>query len=70
MFAIVFSNITGRSTVHAIECPRAQSRSGYTVSDIEASSPTVAARLWDREQADLGRPKATICRCARYGVGA
>lgn len=66
-YALKFSTITGRSTVHSPDCTNAQKRSGYVVTTREAADPKAAAKLFDEEGelTDRGLPFPKICACAR-----
>lgn len=66
-YALKFSTITGRSTIHDPKCSNAQKRSGYTVALREAADAKAAAKLFDEEAelTDRGFPAPKICNCAR-----
>lgn len=66
-FAILFSLVNDRSTVHVADCrsvKAAQNARSHGVAFVEAGSAKEAAAQYDARTAEQGLRKATICKCA------
>lgn len=66
-FAVLFSLVTGKSTVHAAECrmvKAAESARSHAVEFVEGCSASDAAAKYDAKTSEQGLRKASICKCA------
>lgn len=66
-FAILFSLVNERSTVHVADCrsvKAAQSTRSHGVTFVDAGTAKEAAAQYDARIAEQGLRKATICKCA------
>ena len=67
-FAIRYSVLTGKSSVHAETCPEARKRACVTTT-IEAPTARQAQTIFaaQEELIERGLPIPTICHCANHG---
>ena len=66
-FAVLFSLVNEKSTVHAADCrmvKAAQSTRSHCIAFVVADSANDAAAQYDAKTAEQGLRKATICKCA------
>lgn len=64
IFAVAYSTITGKATVHCASCQNAKKRPGRMIELFQNLDPVAVGQQWDANNADLGLPKAKVCQCA------
>lgn len=71
MYAVVFSLLTQRSSVHSPECRRVKAARNpgqpFEVCMVHASTPSDAAKIISSKSqlSERGLPEPTICKCAK-----
>ena len=66
-FAVLFSLVNGKSTVHAADCrivKAAENARAHALLFVTAGSAKDAAAQYDAKTAEQGLMKARVCKCA------
>jgi hypothetical protein len=67
-YAVKFSTLTGKTTVHSEKCTQARWREGYVVVLQDAETAEMCAAIFETHETlqKRGFPAPVICACARY----